>query len=142
MAFDDTGSGGTLHISMHGAAPVPANDTIGHAAVVSRVAVQARRSTPRAPRPTRSTRQANASCGAPATGNSVWYKFTAGPNDRNIFVDASASDYAAGVLIATGTPGALTTVTCGPFFVTATTDAGHHVLHHDLRLPSARVAAR
>ena len=37
MAFDDTGSGGTLHISMHGAGPVPANDTIGHSAVVSRL---------------------------------------------------------------------------------------------------------
>ena len=68
--------------------------------------------------------QANASCGAPATGNSVWYKFTAGPNNKNIFVDASASDYFAGVLVAKGTPGSLTTVSCGPLFVTAATTPG------------------
>ena len=118
LAFDDTGSGGTLHISFHGAAPAPANDKIGHAAVVSALPFSATLDTTGATTDAVDT-QANASCGAPATGNSVWYKFTPGTNDANIFVDASSSDYAAGVAIERGTPGALTTVTCGPFFVTA-----------------------
>ena len=123
LAFDDTGSGGTLHISIHGPAPVPANDKIGHAAAVSALPFSATLDTTGATTDAVDT-QANASCGAPATGNSVWYKFTAGPNDRNIFVDASRSDYGAGVLIARGTPGVLTTVSCGPFFVTAKTTPG------------------
>ena len=123
LAFDDTGSGGTLHISIHGAGPVPANDKIGHAAAVSALPFNDTLDTTGATTDAVDT-QANASCGAPATGNSVWYKFTAGPNDKNIFVDASASDYFAGVLVATGTPGSLTTVSCGPFFVTAATTPG------------------
>ncbi|MDQ1434640.1 MAG: hypothetical protein QOF59_1456 [Actinomycetota bacterium] len=120
LVFADVGPGGTLHLSIHGPAPVPANDKIGHAAVVSALPYRATLDTTAATTDAVDT-QANASCGAPATGNSVWYKFTAGPNDRNIFVDASASDYGAGVLVAKGTPGALTTVSCGPFFVTAKT---------------------
>ena len=123
LAFDDTGSGGTLHISIHGPAPAPANDRIGHAAVVSALPFHAKQDTTGATTDAVDT-QANASCGAPSTANSVWYKFTAGPNDRNIFVDAFASDYPAGVLIATGTRGALTPVSCGAFFVTAKTTPG------------------
>ena len=88
MAFDDSGSGGTLHISMHGAGPVPANDTIGHSAVISRLPYKATLDTTGATTD-KVDSQANASCGAPATGSSVWYTFTAGRNDRNIFVDAS-----------------------------------------------------
>lgn len=123
LAFDDTGSGGTLHISIHGAAPAPANDKIGHAANVSALPFRATLDTTGATTDAVDT-QANASCGAPVTGNSVWYKFTPGPNDGNIFADASTSDYSAGVLIARGTPGALTTVSCGAFFVTAKTTPG------------------
>ncbi|MDQ1385297.1 MAG: hypothetical protein QOG65_2676 [Actinomycetota bacterium] len=123
LAFADIGSGGTLHISMHGPAPVPANDKIGHAAVVSALPYRATLDTTAATTDAVDA-QANATCGAPATGNSVWYKFTAGPNDRNIFVDASFSDFNAGVLIAKGTPGALTTVACSLFFVTAKATPG------------------
>jgi hypothetical protein len=118
LAFDDTGSGGSLHISIHGAGPVPANDKIGHAAVVSAFPYHATLDTTGATTDAVDT-QANQTCGAPATGNSVWYKFTPGPNDANVFVDASLSDYSTGVAVEKGTPGALTTVTCGPFFVTA-----------------------
>jgi hypothetical protein len=118
LAFDDTGLGGTLHISFHGAAPAPANDKIGHAAVVPALPFRATLDTTGATTDAIDA-QANQTCGAPATGNSVWYKFTPGPNDANIFVDASLSDYSTGVAIEKGTPGALTTVACGPFFVTA-----------------------
>ena len=123
LAFDDSGSGGTLHISIHGAAPAPPNDWLIHAATVSALPFRATLDTTGATTGP-ADYQANTSCGAPATGNSVWYKFTAGPNDRNIFVDASGSDYPAGVFIARGTPQALTTVSCGPFFVTAKTTPG------------------
>ena len=123
LVFDDTGSGGTLHLSIHGPSPAPANDTIGHAAAVSALPFSATLDTTGATTDAVDT-QANASCGAPATGNSVWYKFTAGPNDKNIFVDTSTSNYFTGALIATGTPGSLTTVSCGSFFVTAPTTPG------------------
>jgi hypothetical protein len=57
--------------------------------------------------------EANAGCGAPATDASVWYEFTAAA-DANILVDVSASDYSAGVLVATGSPGSFTVQNCGP----------------------------
>jgi hypothetical protein len=123
LVFDDSGSGGTLHISIHGPAPVPPNDKIDHAVAVSAFPFRATLDTTTATTDAVDT-QANASCGAPATGNSVWYRFRPGPNHHNIFVDASASDYFAGVLIAKGTPGALTTVSCGLFFVSANLTPG------------------
>lgn len=55
----------------------------------------------------------NASCGAPRTDASVWYAYTAAA-DGGVVVDVSRSNYSAGVLVATGTPGSLTTVACGP----------------------------
>jgi hypothetical protein len=118
LAFDDTGSGGTLHISIHGPGPVPANDTIGRAATVSRLPFRARRDTTGATTDTVDT-QANASCGAPETGNSVWYKFKVA-RSHLLVVDATRSDYNVGILIATGKPDALTTVKCAPFFLKAT----------------------
>jgi hypothetical protein len=48
----------------------------------------------------------------PTLNKSVWYKFTAGTTGA-LGVDASASNYAVGVVIASGTPGALTALTCG-----------------------------
>jgi hypothetical protein len=56
--------------------------------------------------------QLNASCGAPATAASVWYKIDG--NDQSVLVDVSGSDYSAGVLVGVGTEGNLSTVTCGP----------------------------
>lgn len=55
----------------------------------------------------------NTNCGAPATNGSVWYKFTAGDSPAYV-VDVLQSDFTAGVIIATGTPGNLTLVNCGP----------------------------
>lgn len=52
-------------------------------------------------------------CGAPAMDASVWYGFTA-PADETYAADVSASDYSAGVFVATGSPGAFTVLTCGP----------------------------
>jgi hypothetical protein len=57
--------------------------------------------------------EANANCGAPATDASVWYEFTA-PADTNILVDVSASDYSAGVIVVSGSPGSFVLQGCGP----------------------------
>jgi hypothetical protein len=54
----------------------------------------------------------NSNCGAPATNGSVWYSI--GDAAPAYLVDVSQSDFTAGVIVATGTPGNLTLVTCGP----------------------------
>ena len=54
----------------------------------------------------------NSGCGAPATNGSVWYKLEA--SAPAYVVDVSGSNYLAGVIVATGTPGSLSLVTCGP----------------------------
>lgn len=55
----------------------------------------------------------NAGCGAPATDASVWYTLTP-PADGGVVVDVSGSDYSAGVIVATGSPGSWALETCGP----------------------------
>lgn len=55
----------------------------------------------------------NAPCGAPAMDASVWYELTA-TADAFIGVDVSASDYAAGVFVATGAPGNFDVLACAP----------------------------
>lgn len=67
--------------------------------------------------------QLNESCGAPATDASVWYSLTL-PADSGVIVDVSASEYSAGVLVGVGTPGALSTVACGPGTVAFSAAAG------------------
>jgi hypothetical protein len=123
LAFDDSGAGGTLHIAMHGPGPRPKNDMGSRATVVPALPFSDTLDTTGATTGPNDT-QANQTCGAPVTNNSVWYKFTAGPSDANFFVDGSSSDYAVGILVATGSPGALTTVSCGPFAVTTAAQQG------------------
>jgi hypothetical protein len=123
LVFDDTGSGGTLQLSIHGPGPKPPNDKINNATKVGSLPFSDTVDTTGATTGHVDT-QANETCGAPATGNSVWYKFTAGTDDSDIFVDATFSNYNVGVLVATGTPGALTNVSCGPFFIVATLTPG------------------
>ena len=53
------------------------------------------------------------SCGAPATDASVWYEFVAA-NDAQMLLEVSGSDYSTGVIVATGSPGSFSLVTCGP----------------------------
>lgn len=55
----------------------------------------------------------NATCGAPAMDASVWYSFTAAADEAYV-ADASASDYSAGVFVATGSPGSFEVLACGP----------------------------
>lgn len=68
--------------------------------------------------------EANAECGAPATEGSVWYTITAPAEGASYQVDVSASDYSAGVIVVSGTPGAFTLVTCGPIAVAFPAERG------------------
>lgn len=65
----------------------------------------------------------NATCGAPVMDASVWYEITA-TTDGGLIADVSGSGYGAGVLVATGGPGAWTPVTSGPGIVAWPTSAG------------------
>lgn len=56
--------------------------------------------------------EANANCGAPATDASVWYELAG--TDSTVLVDVSASDYSAGVIVVSGSPGSFVIESCGP----------------------------
>lgn len=67
--------------------------------------------------------EANADCGAPATEASVWYSLTAS-SDGAVLVDVSDSNYSAGVIVVTGSPGSFSLQTCGPGSVAFETSEG------------------
>jgi hypothetical protein len=96
-------------------AAVPSNDTIAGATVVSTLPFSETIDTSEA---TTDAEDAaiNTTCGAPATNGSVWYEVTAGDLPATL-VDLAGSDFDAGVIVATGSPGALELVACGPFGV-------------------------
>lgn len=107
-----------LEISSATATAAPSNDTIGGATLVTSLPFNAGIDTTGATTDAQDA-QVNASCGAPATNASVWYRYTAVAGDSGIVVDGSTSDYTVGIIVATGTPGALTNVGCGPLSVFA-----------------------
>lgn len=71
--------------------------------------------------------QANSGCGAPATDASVWYS-VAPVADASVVVDVGSSSYTAGVIVATGSPGGLSVVTCAPTAASFTATAGQTYL--------------
>ena len=73
--------------------------------------------------------EANADCGAPATLASVWYEFTP-TADGAFIVDVSGSDYSAGVIVVSGSPGAFVLEDCGPYSTVLFGSAGvtYHIL--------------
>ena len=91
----------------------PANDDIGGAVVITDpLPFTFSESTVEA---TTSPEEAafNSFCGAPVLEQGVWFTATP-PQDGNIAVDVTASDYSVGILVLTGTPGALTPINCAP----------------------------
>ena len=111
-----------LHSGQVASAVVPTNDTVAGATPISALLFTDTLDT------TQATTDAgdaalNANCGAPATEASVWYTYTA-PADGTIVVDVSQSNYSAGVIIATGTPGSLSLLDCGPGVVPESVTAG------------------
>jgi hypothetical protein len=93
----------------------PTNDTIAAATVVSAFPFSETVDTSEA---TTDAEDAaiNVTCGAPVTNGSVWYTFEAGSSPAYV-VDVSDAPFDAGVIVATGSPGSLELVTCGPFSV-------------------------
>lgn len=77
-------------------------------------------------------------CGAPATDASVWFALTL-PQDTNVIVDVSQSNYSAGVLVSTGDPGNRSFVTCGPQVVNfpASANVTYYMLVIDDQLDGA-----
>ena len=102
-------------------AAVPSNDTIDGATVISAVPFSETIDTSQATTDAQDS-AINAQCGAPATNGSVWYKVTA--TEAEYLVDVSQSNFSAGVIVATGTPGNLSIVTCGPGSVAFGADPG------------------
>lgn len=65
----------------------------------------------------------NASCGAPQTNASVWYKFST-RRDRAVLLDMRESDYSGGFLVFRGAPTTDSLVTCGSTAVGVRAEAG------------------
>ncbi|GAB3602674.1 DUF6299 family protein [Microbacterium aureliae] len=93
------------------AAP-PTNDVFGGAEIVAGLPFTALLDTTEATTDADDA-ELNAGCGAPATDASVWYSLTAAA-DESYLADVSASDYTAGVIVATGSPGGFEVIACGP----------------------------
>jgi hypothetical protein len=101
-----------MYAAQTAAAAVPPNDTSAAATAVSALPFNDTLDTTSATTDAEDA-SLNANCGAPATEASVWYSYTA-PADGAVVVDVSQSTYSAGVIVATGTPGSLSIVDCGP----------------------------
>ena len=93
-------------------AAAPGNDNSTGAIVISTVPSTVNQDTTEATTSAEET-ALNGSCGAPVVGHGVWYTFTA-TADEYVAVDVTGSDYSAGVMVATGSPGGLTLSNCGP----------------------------
>lgn len=103
------------------AAAPPSNDIIAGATVISAVPFSETVGTTEA---TTDAEDAaiNTNCGAPATNGSIWYQLTA--SAPAYLIDVSQSNFTAGVIVAQGTPGDLSLVTCGPDSVAFETTPG------------------
>jgi len=117
-----SGAGGNLAVSIE-AFSSPSNDTIGGATSIASLPFRDVVGTFLATTDA-SDDQVRASCGVPSTNHSVWYVFTAGPSNTSVLLDTTASSFNAGIIIAIGSPGALTAVACGDGIVSVPTTPG------------------
>jgi hypothetical protein len=108
--------GGNLAFSVLDLGPLPENDDIANALVISALDFN----------DTRDTRTATRASDEPEVcfgGTSVWYVFT--PTEaRFIRADTGDSDYFAGIEVYTGAPDSLSFFTCGDSIVEFTASAG------------------
>jgi hypothetical protein len=109
-------------------AAAPSNDTFSGATAISAVPFNTTQDVSQATTDDDDT-SANATCGAPALDASVWYSITPAAT-VDLLVDVSGSNYTAGVLVVTGSPGSFTIETCGPGAVAFSVRAGvtYHLL--------------
>lgn len=103
-------------------AAAPANDKFAGATVVPSIPFQQSEDTTHATTDANDI-EANADCGAPATEASVWFSYTPAVRKATL-VDVSKSDYSAGVIVVTGSPGSFSLVACGPGAVGFVASAG------------------
>ena len=104
-------------------AVAPGNDLYGGRTVIGAIPFTTSLDTTEATTDANDAEVNTTDCGAPATDASVWYEFTA-TADSFLAADVSASTYSAGVIVATGSPGSFTLVTCGPGAVAWSAAAG------------------
>jgi uncharacterized protein DUF6299 len=90
----------------------PSNDAISGATAIGALPFNTTEDTTSATTDSQDT-QVNSSCGAPHTDASVWFSLAA-TSDQELIVDVSKSNYSAGIIVATGSPGSLTTQVCSP----------------------------
>jgi hypothetical protein len=109
-------SGLVLLLSIAFTAPVlaapPSNDTYAGRTVIGSLPFTQELNTTEATTDA-DDEELNAECGAPALDASVWYELTP-TSDVTVLVDVSGSNYPAGVLVGTGSPGSFSIVACGP----------------------------
>jgi hypothetical protein len=75
--------------------------------------------------------EANSLCGAPATDASVWYEMTPAV-DSQVIIEASASDYPAGLIVVSGSPGSFQFQDCGLYLnVSLTAGVTYSILAFD-----------
>jgi hypothetical protein len=103
-------------------AAAPSNDAYGGRVSIGALPFSANLDTTEATTDADDLEANSEECGAPATDASVWYELTG--SDVGIVVDVSGSDYSAGVIIVTGSPGTFSLVTCGPGGVGFFADSG------------------
>jgi hypothetical protein len=106
----------TVLASLALAAPVfastpPANDTYATREVIAAVPFSASLDTTAATTDADDI-EALGICGAPAVDATVWYSLTVA-TDGDVLIDPSASDYAAGVVVISGSPGSFVFESCG-----------------------------
>jgi Ca2+-binding RTX toxin-like protein len=91
------------------AAAAPSNDSYAGRVTITTIPFAETIDTSDATTGTNDT-ELNNHCGAPATDASVWYELTG--DGKEVLTDASSSDYSAGVIVATGSPGSFEIVDC------------------------------
>ncbi len=114
---------GTLSFARPAFAAVPANDNIANAVVITEpLPFNYTESTVDATTSADET-ALNSFCGAPTLEHGVW--FTATPTaDGFLAADVTQSDYSAGIVVLSGTPGNLTPLNCASGIVAGPVQAG------------------
>src|SRR5712691_1988781 len=100
----------------------PANDDPGGAVAITTVPSTITQNTSDATTSAEET-ALNAFCGAPTLAQGVWFQFTPTVSE-DLAADVTGSDYSAGILVLTGSPGNFTPILCGPGRVTGPVTAG------------------
>lgn len=121
------GIAATTLVPQVAAAAAPANDEVGGAIALSVPDLFVQDTTEATTSPDEAS--LNDFCGAPRFDHAVW--FTVTPTDSGtVAVDVSASDYAAGILVVQGAPGAFEPLLCGPGTVAGFAEAGvtYHIV--------------